>query len=161
LEYAHAKPVDPEEWTIIDAENAILGRLASVVAKRLLKGERIAVINTEKAIITGDKRRIKEEWLQKIQRGDPKKGPFYPRRPDLIFRRVVRGMLPWKTSRGRNAFRRLRAYIGTPRWVEEADVEPERVAEADMSRLSRLWYVTLEELSRELGYQPPEGALER
>ncbi|WP_456483903.1 50S ribosomal protein L13 [Methanopyrus kandleri] len=133
VEYAHSKPVDPEEWTVIDAENAVLGRLASVVAKRILKGERIAVINTEKAIITGKKNTIKEEWLQKIQRGDPKKGPFYPRRPDLIFRRVVRGMLPWKTKRGREAFKRLRAYIGTPRWVEEVDMEPEWVAEVGMS----------------------------
>ncbi|WP_088336430.1 50S ribosomal protein L13 [Methanopyrus sp. KOL6] len=157
VEYAHSKPVDPEEWTVIDAENAVLGRLASVVAKRILKGERIAVINTEKAIITGKKNTIKEEWLQKIQRGDPKKGPFYPRRPDLIFRRVVRGMLPWKTKRGREAFKRLRAYIGTPRWVEEANIEPERVAEADMSRLGHLWYITLGELSEELGYQIPGG----
>ncbi|WP_457619754.1 50S ribosomal protein L13 [Methanopyrus sp.] len=157
VEYAHSRPFDPEEWTVIDAENAVLGRLASVVAKRILKGERIAVINTEKAVITGKKNTIKEEWLQKIQRGDPKKGPFYPRRPDLIFRRVVRGMLPWKTKRGREAFKRLRAYIGTPRWVEEADIEPERVDEADMSRLGHLWYVTLGELSEELGYRMPGG----
>ncbi len=157
-DYAHSKPFDPEEWTVIDATDAILGRLASVVAKRLLKGEKIAVINTEKAIISGKRTKIIEEWVQKIQRGDPKKGPFYPRRPDLIFRRVVRGMLPWKTKRGREAFKRLRAYVGTPYWVEEHDVEPEKVPEADMRRLGRIWYVTLEDLSRELGYRAPGEA---
>lgn len=103
---------------IIDAEGAVLGRLASVIAKRLLLGEEIIVINAEKAIITGSKERVLERFKEKRERGDPIKGPFYPIRPDKVFKRVVRGMLPRKKTKGREALKRLKVYINNPENLE-------------------------------------------
>lgn len=100
--------------TIINGEGAILGRLASLVAKRLLMGEEITVVNAEKIVVSGESKRTAERFLEKRQRGDPYRGPFYPRYPDKIFRRCVRGMLDYKKLRGKQAFKRLRVCMGCP-----------------------------------------------
>ncbi len=102
------------EKIIIDGDGAILGRLASIVAKKLLEGNEVIVYNTEKIIVTGSKERIMERFGGKRDKGDPNKGPFYPIRPDRIFHRVVRGMLPRKKYTGREALKRLKVYIGNP-----------------------------------------------
>ena len=99
---------------IIDADGAILGRLATKIAKDLLRGETITVINTEKSIITGNPDSTAERFFEKRERGDPNKGPFYPRYPDKLFKRVVRGMLPYKKNKGMKAFRRLKVVVGNP-----------------------------------------------
>jgi large subunit ribosomal protein L13 len=99
---------------IIDADGAILGRLATAVAKDLLRGNNIVVVNTEKIIITGNPEAIMSRFFEKRSKGDPHKGPFYPRYPDKILKRVVRGMLPYKKDKGRKALRRLKTYIGNP-----------------------------------------------
>ncbi|MEM5883109.1 MAG: 50S ribosomal protein L13, partial [Candidatus Aenigmatarchaeota archaeon] len=90
---------------IIDAENQILGRVASKIAKKLLEGEKIIVVNCEKAVISGNPRYTIKKYLEKIERGDPKHGPFFPKTPDGIFRRTVRGMLCWDRAKGRKAFK--------------------------------------------------------
>ncbi|MEM4040017.1 MAG: 50S ribosomal protein L13, partial [Thermoplasmata archaeon] len=99
---------------IIDATDHVLGRLSSTIAKMLLQGEEIIVINAEKSVVTGKKEFIFKNYLEKWQRGSVRKGPHYPRMPDRIFRRTVRGMLPFKSSHGREAYRRLKVYIGVP-----------------------------------------------
>jgi len=99
---------------IYDASNQILGRLCSVIAKRLLKGEKISVVNCEKAVLAGNPRFKKDKYKHKYERGDALKGPFFPKQPERILRRTVRGMLPWDRARGRNAYRNLKAYIGVP-----------------------------------------------
>jgi len=101
-----------------NAEGLVLGRLASIVARNLLRGYRVNVVNVEKAIITGDPVMIRREWYQKWNRSDWYHGPFYPRMPDRIFKRVVRGMLPRKTQRGREALKNLKVYIGLPKEFE-------------------------------------------
>jgi len=83
--------------TIIDANGATLGRLSTNTAKRLLTGEEIAIINSEKAIISGKKPAIKARYKQKREVGTYRKGPFYPRMPDQIVKRTVRGMIPYQT----------------------------------------------------------------
>ncbi len=98
---------------VVDAEGAVLGRLAAKLAKRLLMGEHITVVNSEKIAVSGDPQWTSRWFLHKRQRGDPYKGPFYPRYPDRLFRRVVEGMLP-ENVRGREAARRLTTFIGTP-----------------------------------------------
>jgi large subunit ribosomal protein L13 len=132
---------------IYDAENQIVGRLATVIAKELLKGEKVVVVNAEKAVLSGDPKFKKEFYLQRIQRGDPKHGPFFPRQPDGIFRRAVRGMLPWHKPKGREAFKRLKVYIGVPE--EFKNKKFEKVADADASKL-KCKYITLGELSLEI-----------
>lgn len=99
---------------IVNAENAILGRLAAKVAKELLKGYQIVVINSEKIIVSGNPKAVISRFKEKREKGDPHKGPFYPRYPDRIFRRTVRGMLPYKKERGSKSLKRLKVYIGNP-----------------------------------------------
>jgi large subunit ribosomal protein L13 len=99
----------------IDASNMVVGRLASMVAKELLKGERVAVVNAENAVISGNPKHLIETYTEKRERGDPYHGPFYPREPDKVLKRIVRGMLPYKKSKGRDAFKRLRVFISVPK----------------------------------------------
>jgi len=99
---------------IVDAEEAILGRLSTRVAKMLLKGENVIVINSDKIVLSGNPNAIFKTYYEKRKLGDANKGPFYPRYPDRVFKRVVRGMLPYRKSKGRDALRRLKVFIGNP-----------------------------------------------
>ena len=83
----------PENAIIIDAKGLILGRMASIIAKRLLQGETIIVLNAEKAAISGKRLRIVKDAKTFLEVGHPRKGPYHPRRPDKIVRRTIRGML--------------------------------------------------------------------
>lgn len=134
---------------VIDADGHILGRLASHVAKRLLQGEEITIINAEKALVSGRRRQVVAAYREARGRGSPGKGPHFPRPPDRILRRTVRGMLPYKRGRGREALGRLRVYLGTP--AELAGVEAQRIPAAAPVRLSA---TRLEHISRELGWKP-------
>lgn len=111
---------------IIDAEGLVLGRLASKVSKKLLEGENITVLNAEKIVISGTKEWAYQRYKQRVDRAsisNPRKmGPKYPRRPDDIFRRTVRGMLPYKKSKGREAYKSLKVYVGIPREFEGQEV---------------------------------------
>jgi large subunit ribosomal protein L13 len=132
--------------TIIDASGAILGRLSTHTAKRLLKGEEIAVVNSEKAIISGKKSAIKDRYKQKREVGTYRKGPFYPRMPDMIVKRTIRGMIPYQTPHGRTAFKRLKCYIGVPKEFEGKKFEIIKSAEKQP-----VDFVTIKELSKSLG----------
>lgn len=135
--------------TVIDADGLILGRLASNVARRCLEGEEIAIINAERAVVSGPKQFIYSHYQVKHQRGSREGGPFFPRRPDHILKRTIRGMLPYKRERGANAFRRVKVYVGVP--VEFAGNTPETIEEAHMDRLNNPQYVTLGSISTKLG----------
>jgi len=131
---------------IIDANGATLGRLSTATAKRLLKGEEIAVINSEKAIISGKKVAIKNRYKQKREVGTYRKGPFFPRMPDQIVKRTIRGMIPYQTPHGRTAFKRLKCYIDIPKEFEGKKFET--IKEAEKQPVD---FMTVEELSRYLG----------
>jgi len=133
---------------IIDANGATLGRLSTSTAKRLLGGEEIAIINSEKAIISGKKSSIKNRYKQKRKVGTYRKGPFFPRMPDMIVKRTIRGMIPYQTPHGREAFKRLRCYIGVPNEFEGKKFEI--IEEAKKQPID---YVTIKELSKSLGVQ--------
>ena len=80
---------------VIDATDHIAGRLSSNVAKLLLQGNRVTVVNSEKIMISGRNRNIIDEYKQFLKISSilhPKHGPFHPRRPDTIISRMVRGM---------------------------------------------------------------------
>ena len=132
--------------TVIDADGLVVGRLSTHVAKRLLQGEEIAVVNAEKAIITGERYAILGEFQARRARGSERKGPYYPKMPDRILRRAIRGMLPQKHSRGRNALHRLEVYIGIPARLESA--KPETIPDAKKLPLR---FMQLGELSKILG----------
>jgi len=132
--------------TVIDANGAVLGRMCTNVAKRLLGGEKIAIVNSEKAIITGKKSAIKLRYKQKREVGTYRKGPFFPRMPDRIVKRSVRGMIPYQTPHGRTAFRNLKCYIGVPKEFEGSDL-----VKIDEASKVPVEYMTVGELSDYLG----------
>jgi len=131
---------------IIDANGATLGRLSTNAAKRLLKGEEIAVVNSEKAIISGKKVAIKKQYKQKLEVGTYRKGPYFPRKPEQIVKRTIRGMIPYQTPHGRAAFKRLKCYIGIPKEFEGQTME--KIKNAEKKPID---FMTIEELSRSLG----------
>ena len=140
--------------TVIDAKGLILGRMASVVAKRLLQGESIVIVNAAEAVISGKRLSIVREAKEFLQVGHPRKGPFHPRRPDQIVRRTIRGMLPRRKWKGRQALKRLRVHIGVPE--ELRGVEMETIPEARAEKL-KCPYITVGQLAKEIGWNPPGG----
>ena len=131
---------------IIDAKGSTLGRLSTKAAKDLLNGEEIAIVNSEKAIISGKKPSIKAHYKKKIEVGTYRKGPFFPRMPDRIVKRSIRGMIPYQTPHGRAAFKRLKCYIGIP--IEFEGKKFEKIKEAEKKPVD---FITIEELSKSLG----------
>ena len=123
---------------VLDANNLILGRFASEIAKILLdkisevtgvdskgktvtlpteKNNKVFVVNAEKAVITGNPNTTTKRYLQRMHiktLTNPRRGPFHPRQPEVIVKRAVRGMLPWKKATGKEAYKRLKIYVGTP-----------------------------------------------
>ena len=138
------------EETIINADGLILGRMASHIAKRLLNGEKVIIVNAEKAIISGKRLSILREKHDSLQVGHYRKGPLHPRRPDRIVKRVIRGMLPRKKPRGKEALKRLRVYIGIPKDYEGKEME--KIPEADGINL-RGPCIRIYELARNIGWK--------
>jgi len=134
---------------IIDATGLVMGRLSSSVAKSLLQDQKleIAIVNAEKCLISGSRKRVSEQYLGKRAMNHPRKGPYFPRMPDMILKRTIRGMLPYQQPRGREALKRVKVYIGTPAEFKGAKAET-----VDQARNVDLeFYVELGEVSRILG----------
>ncbi|MBD3203218.1 50S ribosomal protein L13 [Candidatus Woesearchaeota archaeon] len=134
---------------IIDGTNLLLGRIASFAAKKALLGKTIRVINSEKIYISGKKENILEQYKIKRERGTHTTGPFFPRYPDQIVKRTIRGMLPYKKGRGKAAFKRVRCYIGVPKEFEKH--KKITIKDANISKLPNLQYLDLKTLSKNLG----------
>ena len=136
---------------IINGEGHILGRLASVVSKKLLDGEEVVVLNAEKIMLTGNKDWAYARYKQRVDRksiSNPRDlGPKYPRRPEDIFRRTVKGMLPTKKTKGKVAYKGLKAFVGVP--AEYADTELETIPEAEYNNIKK--GMELGEISKLLG----------
>ena len=132
---------------IINAEGHILGRLSTNIAKRLLSGEDVIIVNAEKAIITGSRDVVFDNYTAKYKRGKQINGPFFPKRADLILKRTIRGMIPFKTSHGRDVYKHLKVFVGVPKDMASAKMEKVEYA-------TQLWtdkYVTLGEVAEHLG----------
>jgi len=87
---------------IIDANNLILGRMASYIAKKALLGNRVDVVNCENCVIIGKKREILGRYNKRLQRGVHTKGPFLPKMPDRFVKKTIRGMtLQYKQGKKR------------------------------------------------------------
>jgi len=135
---------------IYDLENQIAGRVATRIAKDLLNGNNVFAVNAEKCVISGKKEFLIEHFLNRRNRGDPIKGPFYPRYPDRIFKRIVRGMLPIKKKKGRDALKRLKVFIGVPEELKSKQNEFIKIEDADCKKL-KCEYMTLGEISLFIG----------
>ena len=134
---------------IIDAKNLIIGRLASYAAKQALLGETIEIINIEQSIITGSKQDVIGKQHQRLARGHVYKGPFTERNEENFFKRLVRGMLPYKQERGKLAWKRIKCHIGIPAHLK--DKKAETVAEASLARTNTLKYIKLADVARLMG----------
>ena len=145
---------------VYDATDKILGRLASLVAKQLISArkagrkQRVIIYNAEHAVVSGPKTRVLANYDTKYKLNHARKGPFYPRMPDQILKRTVRGMLPYqKNSSGRGALRDLRVLIGKPSNLSGEEL-PDGHAWGDTGPIDRplpLKFVRLGEISSSLG----------
>ncbi|KAK5645997.1 hypothetical protein RI129_004461 [Pyrocoelia pectoralis] len=106
-----------QKAVIIDGKGHLLGRLAAVVAKTLLQGDKVIVVRCEQLNISGNFFRNKLKYLAFLRKRcnvNPARGPFHFRAPSRIFWKTVRGMVPHKIERGKQALRRLKCYEGIP-----------------------------------------------
>lgn len=111
---------------IVNAENRVMGRLASFIAKKAMDGESITIINAEKTIVSGTKQDAMKKIRRKLDlrgKGNPEKGPKFSRMPDKILRMSIRGMLPWKSSRGKEIYKKIHVYTGLPEEFKEKEFE--------------------------------------
>lgn len=134
----------------INAEGLIVGRMASMVAKKILNKENVVIVNADKALMTGKKRMLVEDYVTKRNlqnKQNPEKSPKFPNPPNLFVRRLIRGMLPWKTTRGKDAFRRLKVFVGNP----EALKDFEGMEAAKPKNLVK--YMVIGDLCRQLGWR--------
>ncbi len=130
---------------VVDARDCIMGRVASKVAARAMNGESVAVVNAEQAVVTGREDAVLEKFKARREKGSDR-GPMYPKRPDRIFKRSIRGMLPYKEERGREAFESVRVYVGNPN-AQDAEI----LDGTSLDRLSNIKFVSLGDVSDTLG----------
>jgi large subunit ribosomal protein L13 len=136
----------------IDASEQIAGRLCSILAKELIAGKRIVVLNAEKALVSGRSSSVFRQWQARLEiysHVNPIYGPIHPRKPDNILRRMVRGMVPKTKTKGRSAMSRLRVYIGVPE--KYAGVKTSKFEDA-MARRPIPQYTTIAEISKNIGW---------
>ena len=143
--------IDLSRPIVVDGTNLIAGRLCSNVAKLLRHGNRVSIINCEKIMMSGKKASIigeYEDFLKISSIIHPRHGPFHPRRPDTIIKRMIRGMLPKEKPSKKTDLARLRTYIGVPR-----DVKGLERIQFEKSKITRssAKYTTMAELSRYIG----------
>ena len=116
-----------KKWYLVDAENRILGRLASRIATRLRgkhkpiftphadTGDFIVVINAKKITLTGAKWDKKMYYRHTGYIGGLKEisaGKLLEKKPEEIIRLAVKRMLP-KNSLGRRQLKKLKIYAGS------------------------------------------------
>ena len=128
---------------VIDAKGGAIGRIASFAAKQSLLGKSIIILNCNDALITGRKRETIDFYKAKRKRGGASlKGPFFPKSPERIMKRTVRGMLSYKQGRGSAAFKRIMCYNKTPAEFEKSE-------KTSLKRDPKSAATTLPELSKE------------
>lgn len=107
-----------EKVVVIDGKDHIQGRLAAVVAKQLLNGQRVVIVRAEKVVATGPIDRLLREWaLYKVKNSvsNPfRGGPWHYKSPAKILWKCIRGMIPHKTAKGAVAMARLKIFEGCP-----------------------------------------------
>lgn len=112
-----------EKIKVVEGNGAVLGRLASYVAKEALKGETLAVVNCDEVIISGNQKMNRENYESRRRRtGGGFKGPKHPKPCYMIVKRTIRGMVPqYRYGRGREAFKRVKCYDKVPAELESME----------------------------------------
>ena len=139
--------------TVINADGLILGRMASNIAKRLLEGENVTIVNAEKAVLSGRRRNKVTEAKVFLEVGGVGRGPYHYRRPDRIVRKAVKGMLPIRQPKGIQAYKRLQVFIGVPDNFRAQKIST--VTDAQAAKLT-CPYFTVGELAKGIGWNQGE-----
>ncbi|NYZ74905.1 50S ribosomal protein L13 [Candidatus Micrarchaeota archaeon] len=138
---------------IIDATDTVMGRLSTQVAKLLLKGQSVDVVNVEQTVLSGEPKKIVERYRKRRgmqNKGNPEHSAKWPRRPDYLFKRVVQGMLP-KNRTGEIVLHNLTAHVGVPKELAEENAEKLKTKSASKLQCRQ---ITLKELCQRLGWNP-------
>ena len=136
---------------IIDAKDSILGRLGSYVAKQVLLGNKVDVINCEECVVSGRKQAVLHEYIRRLHRKAPTKAPYFYRRPDMLVKRTIRGMLPFKRARGRENFKNIKCYIGVPENLRNEKAI--KIENANIEKLHSSDYLKIKDICRAVGWK--------
>jgi large subunit ribosomal protein L13 len=149
-----AKEQQQSKTIVIDATNSIAGRICSHVSKLLLQGNKVAIVNAEKAMLSGNNRyktiELYKEQLEINSVTNPIHGPFHPRRPDTILTKMVRGMVPKTKRTGMEAHKRLRVYIGVPEQMRSAKMES--FADSKITK-PESYYISVGDIAKQIGWR--------
>lgn len=137
---------------VVDGAGCIAGRLCSNVSKLILKGNRVTIVNAEKAMLSGDRYKtiqLYKEHLEINSATNPIHGPFHPRRPDRILTKMVRGMIPKRKASGIEAFKLLRVYVSIPDQLKNSSMKS-----FEDSKITKpmSYYITIGDLAKEIGW---------
>ncbi len=136
--YSAKRSDNQGKWWLVDAEGAVLGRLASMIAARLRgkhnplytphidTGDWVVVINAEKVVLTGRKWDQKTYYRHSGYIGGLKSitaRKLLEKRPEDLIRFAVKGMLP-KNRLGRKLNKKLKVYTGNknPHTAQQPEV---------------------------------------
>ena len=138
---------------VVDATNCIAGRMCSHVSKLLLKGNKVSIVNAEKAMLSGNRYKTIELYKEHLEINsvtNPIHGPFHPRRPDTMLTKMVRGMVPKQKTTGIEAFQRLRVYIGVPEEMKNAKMQS-----FEDSKITKpeSYYITVGDVAKQIGWK--------
>ena len=150
---AEQKTLQKQKIIVVDASNCIAGRMCSHVSKLLLQGNRVVIVNAEKAMLSGNRYKTIELYKEHLEINsvtNPIHGPFHPRKPDTILSKMVRGMVPKRKSSGLIAFKRLRVYIGVPEEMKNAKMES--FLDSKITR-PESYYITVGEIAKQIGWK--------
>lgn len=141
----------PRPVRYVDATNLIVGRMASLVAQDLLRGESVTLVNVEHAVFTGNPRVLTQLWQTRLDlrpKGNPEYGPRFSKMPDRIVREIIEGMVPFKRQRGIDAMKRLRVYIGIPMKIKD-----KKFGTLEAAKNTKMKGIqTVRELAESIGY---------
>ncbi|MDQ3808625.1 MAG: 50S ribosomal protein L13 [Thermoproteota archaeon] len=142
-----------ETAVVVDATSCIAGRMCSHVSKLLLQGKRVAIVNAEKAMLSGNRYKTIDSYKEHLGINsvtNPIHGPFHPRRPDTILSKMVRGMVPKRKPSGIGAFKHLRVYTGVPENMKGAKMES-----FEDSKITKpeSYYISIAEVAKQIGWK--------
>ena len=106
---------------IIDGTGAVFGRVCSFAAKRALEGNEVVIVNSEKTIMTGNKKGLIDKYADiRKKGGHSQKGPQMPNTAHRILKRSIRSMVPdHRKGIGKEAFKRVKCYDGIPEELKD------------------------------------------
>jgi large subunit ribosomal protein L13 len=138
---------------VVDATNCIAGRMCSHVSKLLLQGNKVAIVNAEKAMLSGNRYKVIDQYKEHLEINsvtNPIHGPFHPRRPDTMLTKMVRGMVPKQKTSGIEAHQRLRVYIGVPEEMKSTQMQS-----FEDSKITKpeAYYISMGDVAKQIGWK--------